>query len=317
MTDYSVEDIKREVKPLSKNAFLRPFQQIYRWWLLRWYSFADKHPKSSKLIYVIAFFCIFSMSTAILQFILMTFLPYAFENLNEGPWGIPYVPLKVAGDQPYIVLGDVQGLGYFIAFELATFTAQCINFPLQRNITYHSHGNVWFQAMWYFIGWVLVSLFTSALWGVFNCFLLYWNCSDVLIGLIKTIVTSGICLVVFFFIFLIIFPDNEKVAKNKRKHYEKLVKTGAYETKIAIAKEKMEKAEQRAEVSNAENFLRQAKIKASSSAMLYFALLDNLDETEDKKVLLKERYKNVNIAIEEKYNAQQRFDRLLMSKDNS
>ena len=27
------------------------------------------------------------------------------------------------------------GLGYFISYELGSFLAQCINFPLQRNIT--------------------------------------------------------------------------------------------------------------------------------------------------------------------------------------
>ncbi len=287
---------------------------MYRRWLLKWYSFADKHSKSSKLIYVIAFFCIFSMGTAILQFILMTFLPYAFENLNNGPWGIPYIPLKAAGDQPYIMIGDVQGLGYFIAFELATFAAQCINFPLQRNITYHSHGNPWFQAMWYFIGWVLVSLFTSALWGVLNCFLLYWGCNAVLIGLIKTIVTSGICLVVFFFIFMIIFPDNDKVAKNARKRYERVRNSGAAEKKIKAAEEKMRIAEHKAVVTDAENSLRQAKIQASSSAMLYLALLESPEETEDKKALLQERYENVSLAIEEKYKAQQRFDMLLTNE---
>ena len=50
------------------------------------------------------------------------------------------------------------GLGYFISYELGSFLAQCINFPLQRNITFKSHGNPVYQAIWYFIAWVVISL---------------------------------------------------------------------------------------------------------------------------------------------------------------
>ncbi len=315
MGTYIGDDIRQQVKPFSGNAFVRFFQKLYRGWLLKWYTFSGKKPQLAKLIYTIAFFCIFSMGTAILQFILMTFMPYAFSGLNNGPWGVPYVPMEAAGGQPYIMIGDVQGLGYFIAFEIATFITQCVNFPLQRNITYHSHGNPWFQAMWYFIGWVLVSLFTSAIWGVFNCFLLYWGVNDVVIGLLKNLVTCGISLVIFFFIFMIIFPDNDKVAKSARRRYERVKNSGAAESKINAAEEKMRIAEHKAVVTNAEKELRQAKIQASSSAMLYLALLESSENVGDKKELLQERYENARSAIEEKNKAQQRFDMLLKNEN--
>ena len=92
------------------------------------------------------------------------------------------VSIAAAGGRNFIIFGDEQGWGYFIAFEIAVFTAQCINFPLQRNITYRSHGNPWFQAMWYFIGWVLVSIATNAIWGICNAFLLHWGSPDELNG---------------------------------------------------------------------------------------------------------------------------------------
>ncbi|MFA6830098.1 MAG: hypothetical protein WCR67_05295, partial [Bacilli bacterium] len=108
---------------------------------------------------------------------------------------------------------DTNGLGYFLAFEIAVFTAQCINFPLQRNITYRSHGNVAVQIMWYFIGWLLISFATNAIWGFLNCLFTSWGWYLVgaeglatLAGLFKTILTGGISMVIFFFIFLIIFP---------------------------------------------------------------------------------------------------------------
>jgi len=58
----------------------------------------------------------------------------------------------------YEVLKDAEGtvligggLGYFLSYELGTFLAQCINFPLQRNITFHSKGKISWQIFWYFI----------------------------------------------------------------------------------------------------------------------------------------------------------------------
>ena len=53
-----------------------------------------------------------------------------------------------------VIIGG--GLGYFISYEVGSFLAQCINFPLQRNITFKSKGNPVYQAMWYFIAWVVI-----------------------------------------------------------------------------------------------------------------------------------------------------------------
>ena len=49
---YSVEEVQRQLKPLSNNGFLRFFQKIWRWWLGVWYGFCDKHPKLSKILQV-------------------------------------------------------------------------------------------------------------------------------------------------------------------------------------------------------------------------------------------------------------------------
>ena len=61
----------------------------------------------------------------------------------------------------------------------------------------------------YFIGWIGVSIFTNALWGIANPLLLSWQVNEVLISLLKTILTGGVSMVIFFFIFLIIFPNLE------------------------------------------------------------------------------------------------------------
>lgn len=280
---YSIEDVKSQIKPLSQNAFVRLFQKIWRWWLGVWYDFSDKHPKLAEWIYKIGFFCVISMGITVVQYIMMTFLPYAFESLNHGAAGWPDIEVGSKG-QKYMIFGDAQGWGYFIAFELAVFIAQCINFPLQRNITYRSHGNPWWQAMWYFIGWVIVSVATLALWGIINVYLLYWGWPDAVTGLVKTFITGAMCMVVYFFIFLIIFPDNNKVAKKAQAKYEKLTAKNAPAKKIVKAEERMKLARQKAAVSNAEKEYAKAKSQASNKAMRYLALIKAEENTSPERI---------------------------------
>ena len=282
MSKYTEKDLQLQLKPYSKNGFVAFFQKIWRGWLSAWYGFADKHPKLSNLIYMVFFFIVFSEGVTIWQYIVMTFLPYAFASLNNGAWGWPNIPVSIAGDQPYMIFGDVQGLGYFIAFELAVFTAQCINFPLQRNITYRSHGNPWYQAMWYFIGWVLVSVFVNAIWGICNVFFVHWGWPDAVTGLIKTVITGGVSMVIFFFIFLVIFPDNNKVAKKAKAKYEKLVAAKAPAAKIAKAEKAYRAAQDKADRSNSEKEYRQALTQANSKALKYFATVKKAGMAEEE-----------------------------------
>ena len=94
------------------------------------------------------------------------------------------------------------GLGNFLAFEVAVFTAQCINFPLQRNITFKSDGNPVIQAIWYFIGWVAISILVNAVWGFIGpVFEKLITDDSVINNLLKTFVTGGLSMFVFFFIF--------------------------------------------------------------------------------------------------------------------
>ena len=270
--NYTEDNLREQIKPLPENAFARFFVKLYRKWLEAWYSFSDSHNKAAGLIQKIFFFLVFSVGVTVWQYVVMTFLPYAFAGLNNGAWGWPNIPVEVAGGQPYIILGDAQGLGYFLAFEIALFTAQCINFPLQRNVTYRSHGNPFAQALWYLLGWVLISVFTNALWGICNCFFIYWGVPDAVTGIGKTMLTGIFSLVVFFFIFLIIFPDNVKLAKKARKRYEKALSRGVSQEKLVKLEQKALALELRARISTAEAELSKAASRASSAAMRYFLL---------------------------------------------
>lgn len=297
--EYTAEDVKSQIKPLSQNAFVRFFQKIWRWWLGVWYGFAEKKPKLSAIMYKIFFFFVFSMGVTIWQFIIMAIVPEFLPKTEAVGW--PMIPIEAAGGRNFIIFGDENGWATFICFEIAVFTAQCINFPLQRNITYRSHGNPWFQAMWYFIGWVLVSIFTNAVWGLCNAFLLHWGSPEIVNGLLKTVLTGGVSMVIFFFIFLIIFPDNNKIAKTSKAKYEKLVAANAPAEKIEAAKAKMELWAEKALKSNAEKDYAQAKSLVNSKAMKYFAVVKAAEQakTEEEKTALTEKSQtSFNDAVE-------------------
>ena len=345
--------LQSQIKPLSKNGFIAFFQTIARWWIGVWSEFSTKHPKLSKLIYQLGFFFAFSMAVTVWQFLIMLFLPAAFgPQLNDTAFEWPKIALPgwFASDGEQLFWGIFNepkvsdlpgnpafgGLGNFLAFEIAVFTAQCINFPLQRNITFKSHGNVAIQIMWYFIGWVLISVFVSALWGILNPIMLVleWNIHlggafGLVQTLIKTFVTGGVSMIIFFFIFLVIFPDYQKVAKKQQKKLDKMITNDAEASKIAKQTEKTRVAVIKASLSTTRKTLASASSKASSRSIAYFSLLkkdaklderivqdnkDNKDVTKlnEKKV----EYSELSVtsmekaleAIEEKNNAQKDYD---------
>ena len=100
------------------------------------------------------------------------------------------------------------GVGYLIAMLVGSFLAQCINFPLQRNVTFRSKGNPWYQAMWYFIAWVVITFVVNSIncvWvAVASQLLPTW-----IYNIGTTIMMGGISMVIFFFVFKIIFPEGE------------------------------------------------------------------------------------------------------------
>ena len=188
-----------------------------------WKEFSKKHPKLSKWIYQIFCFVVFSMGVTILQYLVFTFMPYLLgENLAGTRFMWPQVQMNILGVKftwsllGYEVLKDSAGavmigggLGYFISYETGSFLAQCINFPLQRNITFKSHGNPVYQAIWYFIAWVAISLICN---GINNLWMPIAAAyvAPAVYNILVTFVTGGVSMVIFFFVFKIIFPEGEQ-----------------------------------------------------------------------------------------------------------
>ncbi|MBQ2854486.1 MAG: hypothetical protein IJE81_03330 [Oscillospiraceae bacterium] len=184
---------------------------------------AEKHPKAAKWLREGGLFFLFSNLVTVIQYIIYAFLPNLLGlELAGMAWSWPAVPLRLLGidftwnaigyDVLYDAAGNVViggGVGYLIAMLAGSFLAQVINFPLQRNITFRSKGNVWYQMLWYFLAWVVITLVVNSI----NCVWLA-VASQLLPGWLynigTTVLMGGISMVVFFFVFKIIFPEGKK-----------------------------------------------------------------------------------------------------------
>lgn len=191
-------------------------------WKEKWELFADRHPKAAKLLHQILFFYVFSLGVTVFQYAMFTILPYAFGIRLAGTefmW--PQIPVEIMGyhykwnilgyDIVRNAAGEVViggGLGYFLAYEIGAFLAQCINFPLQRNITFKSHGKISWQIMWYVIAWILISLFCNAINGLWLP-IAQQHFAPGIYNLLVTFITGGVSMVIYFFVYKIIFPEGE------------------------------------------------------------------------------------------------------------
>lgn len=123
-----------------------------------------------------------------------------WPSLPVSLFGVDYtwnlVGYNVARDAAgLVVIGG--GLGYFISYEVGSFLAQCINFPLQRNITFKSKGNPWYQAMWYFLAWIVISLICNGLNNLWMP-IAQQHLSLGIYNLLVTFITGGVSMIIFF-----------------------------------------------------------------------------------------------------------------------
>lgn len=185
-----------------------------------WNNLKRQHPTFAKWIYQIFYFFIFSMGVTVFQYLVFTFMPHLLGKsmaATEFMWPKKYISLPgvkftwsligynvIRNGVGEVIVGG--GLGYLISYEVGSFLAQCINFPLQRNITFKSRGNIYYQAMWYFIAWIVISLLCNGfnnLWMPIAAVYLLPGLYNILVSFI----TGGVSMLIFFFVFKIIFPE--------------------------------------------------------------------------------------------------------------
>ena len=192
-------------------------QAIMNWWK----SFTEKHPGAAKWLREGGLFLIFGNAVTVLKWLLLMFLPALFEMLvGQVEWLWPNIPVTVLGVELNLsVLGnalmtDANGVVTGgLAFTLANLTAiiigECINFPLQRNITFKSHGPVVPQAVLHGVATIVVflvmNLFTCIWNPVTNALIANEALRNMLQSLVTTVVTGGVSIVIIFFVDKIIF----------------------------------------------------------------------------------------------------------------
>lgn len=178
--------------------------------------FADKHPKAAEWIRKGGLFLIFSWVVTALKAVMLMFLPALFHGIvGDAEWLFPGVPvelfgvgfklsiignaLEVGADGAFLVN---SGLAFTLANLTAIFFGECINFPLQRNVTLKSHGPLGPQ-----IGLHLLA--TIAVFLVMNLFTCVWNPVTVALisnealrntvsSIVTTVVTGGVAMVIIF-----------------------------------------------------------------------------------------------------------------------
>lgn len=139
-----------------------------------WHFFSDKHKGIAQFM---VFFMI-SNGVTVLQMLLMPMIKYLFESTAMVEIGFQIFPVgnNLDGSTYYvfdyakgtIANGGGGGLAYFLAVEITLFTAQVVNFFLQRNITFKSQAGIAKTAVWYFIAWLIISIGASALQGLYK-----------------------------------------------------------------------------------------------------------------------------------------------------
>lgn len=177
-------------------------------------NFAEKHPKLMEWVRKGGLFVIFSYVVTFIKMLLLMFLPAFFRGLvGNAEWLWPNIPVTILGVKLNLaILGNALatdsngvisgGLAFTLANLTTIFLGECINFPLQRNVTFKSKGPVMPQ-----IGMHLLA--TIAVFLVMNLFTCIWNpVTNALItnealrntvqSIVTTVVTGGVAMVIIF-----------------------------------------------------------------------------------------------------------------------
>lgn len=170
-------------------------------------NFAEKHPKAAEWIRKGGLFVIFSYVVTFIKMLLLIFLPDFYKGIvGDFEWLWPNIPITLFGvDFNLAIIGNslaTGGMAYTLANLTTIFVGECINFPLQRNVTFKSHGPLAPQIALHLVATIAVFL-------VMNLFTCVWNPITVALianetlrttiqSIVTTIVTGGVAMVIIF-----------------------------------------------------------------------------------------------------------------------
>ena len=149
----------------------------------------------------------------VFKYLMLQFLPLLFAKLPMVDFGWPGIEMTLFGETfEWNILGyDTAhgGLPYFCAYMVAMVVGECVNFPIQRNFVFRSHGNLAWQISWYLVAVCLITCILNSI----NCI---WVAvagiyvPDFIYNIGTTVLNGGVSMVIFFVVNKIIFPSEEK-----------------------------------------------------------------------------------------------------------
>lgn len=170
-------------------------------------QFAEKHPKAAEWIRKGGLFVIFSYVVTFIKMLLLMFLPAFYRGIvGDFEWLWPNIPLTIAGVEFNLaIVGNslaTGGMAYTLANLTTIFLGECINFPLQRNVTFKSHGPLGIQILCHFAATIAVFLVMNLFTCVWNPITIALISNDALRNTIQsvvtTVVTGGVAMVIIF-----------------------------------------------------------------------------------------------------------------------
>lgn len=178
-----------------------------------WNNFVEKHPAASKWIREGGLFVIVSNVITVFKYLILQFLPQMLTNLPDRDFGWPGINMTLFGETfKWNILGYDQthgGLRYFVAYMIAMVIGEAVNFPIQRSLVFRSKGNIWYQALWYLLAFIVITCIVNSI----NCI---WVAAagkfvpDWVYNIGTTVLNGGVSMVIFFFVNKIIFPETKK-----------------------------------------------------------------------------------------------------------
>lgn len=178
-----------------------------------WNNFVEKHPAASKWIREGGLFVIVSNVITVFKYLILQFLPKMLTNLPDRDFGWLGINMTLFGETfKWNILGYDQthgGLRYFVAYMIAMVIGEAVNFPIQRSLVFRSKGNIWYQARWYLLAFIVITCIVNSI----NCI---WVAAagkfvpDWVYNIGTIVLNGGVSMVIFFFVNKIIFPETKK-----------------------------------------------------------------------------------------------------------
>ena len=178
-----------------------------------WNGFAEKHPAVAEWVRKGGLFLLFSYFVTFLKALLLMFLPDLFRGMvGNAEWLWPNIPVSLFGvDFNLAIIGNALeevngaisgGLAFTLANLVTICFGECVNFPLQRNVTFKSHGPLGIQIAAHGIAtigvFLVMNLFTCVWNPVTNALISNAALRNTLQSIVTAVVTGGVAMVIIF-----------------------------------------------------------------------------------------------------------------------